>query len=168
MAINPIFRTRTRYFRHAYPHTHNNIILLLLLPSRARPLACANSELIGKFESCRQSVGFLGQGISPLQGRYQHMTTQTQNKHRQTFVPRVGFESTIPVFGRAKTFHALDRATTRTIGLYLYDMYNQKVILYMLITVPFASLKWCVCTSVTAEFNPLPFVTVLLFRTWVT
>jgi hypothetical protein len=25
-------------------------------------------------------------------------------------MPRVGFESTIPVFERAKTFHALDRA----------------------------------------------------------
>jgi hypothetical protein len=27
-------------------------------------------------------------------------------------MPQVGFESTIPVFGRAKTIHALDRAAT--------------------------------------------------------
>jgi hypothetical protein len=27
-------------------------------------------------------------------------------------MPRVGFEPTIPVFERAKTFHALDRAAT--------------------------------------------------------
>jgi hypothetical protein len=27
-------------------------------------------------------------------------------------MPRVGFEPTIPVFERAKTVHALDRATT--------------------------------------------------------
>jgi hypothetical protein len=27
-------------------------------------------------------------------------------------MPRVGFESTIPVFEREKTFHALDRAAT--------------------------------------------------------
>jgi hypothetical protein len=27
-------------------------------------------------------------------------------------MPRVGFESTIPVFERAKTVHALDRAAT--------------------------------------------------------
>jgi hypothetical protein len=41
---------------------------------------------------------------------------QTQNKHRQTFIPWVGFESTIPAFELAKTFHALDRAAT-VIGL---------------------------------------------------
>jgi hypothetical protein len=38
-----------------------------------------------------------------------HRTTQTQNKHIQTSMPRVGFEPTIPVFQRAKTVHALDR-----------------------------------------------------------
>jgi hypothetical protein len=38
------------------------------------------------------------------------MTTQTQNKRIQTSMPRVGFESTIPVFEHAKTVHALDRA----------------------------------------------------------
>jgi hypothetical protein len=27
-------------------------------------------------------------------------------------MPRVGFEPTIPAFGRAKTFHALDRTTS--------------------------------------------------------
>jgi hypothetical protein len=36
-----------------------------------------------------------------------HRTTQTQ-----TSIPRVGFEPTIPVLERAKTVHALDRATT--------------------------------------------------------
>jgi hypothetical protein len=39
---------------------------------------------------------------------------QTQNKHRQTSMPWVGFEPTIPVFERAKTVHALDRAATVT------------------------------------------------------
>jgi hypothetical protein len=53
-----------------------------------------------------QSVGLLGWGISPSQGRYIHRTTQTQNKRRQTSKPWVGFESTIPVFERTKTFHA--------------------------------------------------------------
>jgi hypothetical protein len=33
-------------------------------------------------------------------------------------MPRVGFEPTIPVFERAKTVHALDRAVT-VIGLYI-------------------------------------------------
>jgi hypothetical protein len=45
-----------------------------------------------------------------------HRTTQTQNKCTETSMPRVGFEPTTPVFERAKTIHALDRAST-VIGL---------------------------------------------------
>jgi hypothetical protein len=37
-----------------------------------------------------------------------HRTAQTQNKRTQTSMPRVGFETTIPVFERAKTVHTLD------------------------------------------------------------
>jgi hypothetical protein len=55
-------------------------------------------------------------GISPSQGVYLQMTTQTQNKLTQTSMPRVGFEPKIPVFERAKAIHALDPATT-VIGL---------------------------------------------------
>jgi hypothetical protein len=40
------------------------------------------------------------------------LAIQTQNKHRQTSMPWVGFELTIPAFERAKTVHALDRAAT--------------------------------------------------------
>jgi hypothetical protein len=40
------------------------------------------------------------------------LAIQTQNKHGQTSMPCVGFEPTIPAFERAKTVHALDRATT--------------------------------------------------------
>jgi hypothetical protein len=47
-----------------------------------------------------------------------HRTTQTQNKLTQASMPRVGFESTTPVFERAKTVHALDRAAT-VIGLWV-------------------------------------------------
>jgi hypothetical protein len=39
-------------------------------------------------------------------------TTQTQNKNTQTSLPRMGFEPTTPVFERAKTVHALERAVT--------------------------------------------------------
>jgi hypothetical protein len=47
------------------------------------------------------------------QGRYLHKTTQTQNKRRQTTMPLVGFEPTIPVFERAKiVHHALGRTAT--------------------------------------------------------
>jgi hypothetical protein len=49
-----------------------------------------------------------------------HRTTQTQNKRTQTSMPGVGFEPTIPVFERAKTVYALDRAATVT-GLTLYS-----------------------------------------------
>jgi hypothetical protein len=38
-----------------------------------------------------------------------HRTTQTQNKHTQTSMPSVGFQPTISVLERAKTFHASDR-----------------------------------------------------------
>jgi hypothetical protein len=41
-----------------------------------------------------------------------HTTTLTQNKLRQTFMLHVGFESTVPVFERPKTVHALASAAT--------------------------------------------------------
>jgi hypothetical protein len=41
-----------------------------------------------------------------------HRTTQTQTKRKQISMPQVGFEPMIPVFKRAKTVHALDRAAT--------------------------------------------------------
>jgi hypothetical protein len=41
-----------------------------------------------------------------------HRIAQTQNKHTQTSMPRVGFEHMIPVFERVKTVHALDREAT--------------------------------------------------------
>jgi hypothetical protein len=41
-----------------------------------------------------------------------HRTTQTQNKSTQTFMPRVEFEPTIPLFERTKSVHAWDRAAT--------------------------------------------------------
>jgi hypothetical protein len=55
------------------------------------------------------SVGLLRRVISPSKGRY---LTQTQNKHKQTSMPRVGCEPTILAFKLAQTFHALDRAAT--------------------------------------------------------
>jgi hypothetical protein len=63
-----------------------------------------------------QSVGLLGRGISPSQGRYLHTEQYKQNKRTQTSMPRVGFEPIIPVFERVKTVHASDLATT-VIGL---------------------------------------------------
>jgi hypothetical protein len=48
-------------------------------------------------------------GVQPIA---RPLPIQTQNKHRQTSMPWVGFEPTIPAFDRAKTIHALDRAAT--------------------------------------------------------
>jgi hypothetical protein len=42
-----------------------------------------------QFLYLRQSVGRLGRGISPSQGRY---LTQTQNKYEETSMPWVGFK----------------------------------------------------------------------------
>jgi hypothetical protein len=66
-----------------------------------------------QFLNLRKSVGLLGRGIRPKQGRY---LTQTYNKHRQTSMPWVGFEPTIPAFERTKTVHALYLAAN-VIGL---------------------------------------------------
>jgi hypothetical protein len=39
-----------------------------------------------------------------------HRTTQTQNKHTWSSMPRVGFEPTTSVFESEKTVHAVDHA----------------------------------------------------------
>jgi hypothetical protein len=64
-------------------------------------------------------------GISPSKGRYLHRTTQTQKKRRQISMPLFGFEPTTPVFKRAKTVHALDRAAT-VIGISSFNHYLYK------------------------------------------
>jgi hypothetical protein len=66
-----------------------------------------------QFLNVKHSVGLHGRVMSPSQGCY---LTQTQNKHKQTSMPWVGFEPTIPASERAKTVHALGRAAT-VIGL---------------------------------------------------
>jgi hypothetical protein len=68
-----------------------------------------------QFLILRHSVGLIGRVNSPSQGRY---LTQTQNTQKQTSMPRVGYEPTIPAFERAKTVHALDLTAT-VIGLTL-------------------------------------------------
>jgi hypothetical protein len=48
-----------------------------------------------------------------------HRTAQTQNKRTHTSMTQLGFEPMIPVFERAQTVHALDRAAT-VMGEYHY------------------------------------------------
>jgi hypothetical protein len=86
--------------------------LLLLLQWRSSPCrALASSCEVPLSYTYRQLVGFLGRVISPSQGRYLHRTTQTQNKRIQTSMPLAGFDPTIPVFKRAKSFDAYRAAT---------------------------------------------------------
>jgi hypothetical protein len=52
-----------------------------------------------------------------------HRTTQAQKKRGQTCMPRVGFEHTILVFERAKSFHTLDH-TANVIGSFHSEITN--------------------------------------------
>jgi hypothetical protein len=53
-----------------------------------------------------------------------HKTTQTQNKHTQTSMRSVGFETTTAASERAKRVHASNRSTT-VIGLLLFRSCDQ-------------------------------------------
>jgi hypothetical protein len=132
-----IFNTKQKHMRRNDPSLWDAHFNSLLLCSTARKLDFLNiTWLVGwlvysycshlghrasvkrfvsfQFLNLRHSIGVLGRVISPSHGRY---LTQTQNKHKQTSMPRVGFEPTIPAFGRAKTVHASDRAAT-VVGKY--------------------------------------------------
>jgi hypothetical protein len=87
--------------------------LISLLGTRDLTLSSSTALVdLGRFFSFliyTQSVRFFGRGISPSQDK--------QNKCTQTYMPRVRFEPTIPVFERAKAVHTLYRAAT-VIGQY--------------------------------------------------
>jgi hypothetical protein len=50
-------------------------------------------------------------------------------------MPLAGFEPTIPVYKRSKTFHALDHAATVTGKEYAYSTYNTGALNYFLFVV---------------------------------
>jgi hypothetical protein len=56
--------------------------------------------------------------------------TQTQDKHKQTSMPRVELEPTTPVFEREKTIHAVDRAATGIVITRHANPLNVAVLLY--------------------------------------
>jgi hypothetical protein len=95
-----------------HPSIHPSIYLYSC-SSHLENKASVKRFLSLQFLNRRQSIWLLGRGISPSQSRY---LTQTQNKCKQTSMPRVGFKLAIPMFERAKTFRALDGAAT-VIGL---------------------------------------------------
>jgi hypothetical protein len=64
-----------------------------------------------------QSIGFLGQGMSPSpQCLYLHTGQHDHGINANTFMNLVGFEPTISAIKRTKTAYVLDRAAT-LIGL---------------------------------------------------
>jgi hypothetical protein len=80
-----------------------------------------------QFDLFTQLIGLLWRGIGPSQGRYLHTG---QHKHRinlqRPSMHQVGFEPMIPVFERAKTFHALDCAAT------VISCYNITILIWVL------------------------------------
>jgi hypothetical protein len=85
---------------------------LFLLFRIRRPCALFLSELSGTMDLYRQLVGLLGRVISPVARPLPMQENTNTEESGQTSMPRVGFEPTIPVFERAKTFDALERAAT--------------------------------------------------------
>jgi hypothetical protein len=73
-----------------------------------------------------QSVGLLGWGISPSQGRYLH-NTNTEQMHTDIHTLSC-IRTHDPVFERAKTVHALDRAAIviGTFGMYEHVIYPNR------------------------------------------
>jgi hypothetical protein len=89
--------------------TNTRAVKLQCGPSIITIIITALQPWLGLSSCYTQSVGLLGRGISPSEGRYRHTT---QNKHTDTPTPRVGFEPTVPVFEQANTVHAFGRLDT--------------------------------------------------------
>jgi hypothetical protein len=104
--LRPIFEMKISRIRVAKPVCS----ILSLYGSTA---LCGLWSLFQFLNLYTQSVGLLGRGISPSQGRYLHTEQhKQQNKRTQTSMPRVGFEPTNWGFERAKIIQALDRTVT--------------------------------------------------------
>jgi hypothetical protein len=83
----------------------NSLYFLLLLQEHS---VCVKSFILLQFINIRLSVGFLGRGVGPSQGRYLHRTTQTPNKPRKTFMSQVGFEPKTASSEQVKTVDCLE------------------------------------------------------------
>jgi hypothetical protein len=94
-----------------------------------------------------------GRGISPSQGRYLHIGQHKHRTNAHTSMPQVGFEPTIPVFERAKTVHALDRAAT-VIGSRCYGYCKTCDIRVLIVTIPLPSFYYC-CSIIVSTFQLL-------------
>jgi hypothetical protein len=59
-------------------------------------------------------------GDQPVAGRRSYAQKKKQNNRTQTYMRRVGFETMIPAFVRAKTVNTLGRAATVIDGRKIY------------------------------------------------
>jgi hypothetical protein len=73
------------------------LLLLLLLLMDLQPLF-GHGRFFSISWSCKQSIGLLGRGISPIQGLPTHRITQTRIKQTQTSIPPTGFETPTSAF----------------------------------------------------------------------
>jgi hypothetical protein len=82
--------------------------LLLSSFNALGPLICSIQNWSENYESWGQLVGLLGRRSVRLKATA-YTGQHKQKKRRHAFMPRVGFEPTISVLERAKTFCASDR-----------------------------------------------------------
>jgi hypothetical protein len=94
-------------------------------------LSMALQVFVGPWPLFFSSLMFYTVGMTPWTGDQPvarslpaHRTAQTQNKRTRISTPEMEFEPTTPVFERAKTVHALDRAVT-LIGT--FNFYPRKI-----------------------------------------
>jgi hypothetical protein len=96
----------------------------------------------------KQSVGLLGRGISPSQGRYLHTEQHKQNKRTQTSMPWVRFEPTIPAFEHAETALIFSNSIFDCRVILLVSWKIQKCLLPRIIN----RLIWCLYFDRVTQF----------------
>jgi hypothetical protein len=84
----------------------------LILPFVLDPLACSHQKQSGTMHHIETVGRSPWNSDEPCRKAATYTEQYKQKKRGQTSMPRVGFKPAIPMFERAKTFHALDRAAT--------------------------------------------------------
>jgi hypothetical protein len=106
--------------QYHYYYYYLFIPLSLRTEHRALRVPCHPRILLPFLGSIRHLVGLLGEGI--VQRKATTYTGQNSTEiRRQTFTPRAGFETTIPMFERPNTILALDSSAIETVS-YHYNI----------------------------------------------
>jgi hypothetical protein len=102
------------YFIHSFIHT--SMALQPFVGSWPLSLSLSLLQFHNLFSTDGRTPWTSDQPVA--RGLPTHRTKPTQNKRKQTFMSRVGFEPRVPAFERGKTLRALDRAVT-VIGIFI-------------------------------------------------